>query len=410
MRRRILLPAAIGLAFSAAATAQTMTFSGYGTLGVVRSDLETADYLIDAFKPNGPGHTREWSWDVDSRLAGQVTMAFTPALSGVVQVLAQQRYDDTYKPALEWANLKYEVAPDLHLRAGRVVLPVFLVNDSRRIGYANVWVRPPVEVYSMVPVTSSDGADASYRLRFGDAVNTAQVTLGRTEAKFPTSGSVGSGTATGRKLMTLVDTFEYGSLTARLSYGRADLTVSTVNDFMDLFRAFGPQGEAIADRYNLKGRKVDFVGLGAGFDPGRWFVTGEWAKFDTRSLLASRSGWYVSGGARLGKLTPYATYARTRGESSVTDPGLDLALLPPPARPAAAALNAALNEQLRTSPEQRTVSVGLRWELRRNAALKLQYDDVRPGASSNGTFGNLQPGYQLGTRARIFSAALDFVF
>lgn len=408
--RHLLAAAALLAASSAWAQFPNVTFSGYGTLGVAHSDNDQADYLIDVFKPTGPGHTRDWSFDVDSRLAGQATAAFTPRFTGVVQVLVQQRFDDRYVPVVEWANLKYEAAPDFHVRVGRVVLPVFLVNDSRRIGYANVWVRPPVEVYSMVPVTSSDGADASYRLRFGDVVNTAQVTIGQTRARFPATQNVGTGQAQGRRLMTLVDTLEFGNLTARLSYGRADLTVNTVNDFMDLFRAFGPQGVAIADRYNLQGRQVDFVGVGGSYDPGRWFVSGEWARFETSSLLASRSGWYLSGGARFGKLTGYLTYARTRGESGVFEPGLDLATLPPPVRPTAAALNAALNEQLRTSPEQRTVSIGVRWELTRNSALKFQYDDVRPGASSNGTFGNLQPGYELGSRARIFSAVLDFVF
>lgn len=409
-RTRHFVAIALAALAAAGAQAQSFSFSGYGTLGVAHSDNDQADYLIDVFKPNGPGATREWSFDVDSRVGGQVTAAFTPRFTGVVQVLVHQRHDDTYKPVVEWANLKYEVAPDFHVRAGRVVLPVFLVNDSRRIGYANVWVRPPVEVYSMVPVTNSDGADASYRVRLGELVNTAQITVGRTEARFSSSTTGSSGRAVGKSLMTLVDTIEYGHLTARLSYGRADLTVNTVNEFMDLFRAFGPQGAAIADRYDLRGRKVDFFGLAASYDRSSWFVTGEWGKFDTRSLLASRSAWYVSGGARFGKLTPYATYARTRGESDLVEPGLNLALLPPPARPAAAVLNAALNEQLRTSPEQRTVSLGLRWEITRNAALKVQYDDVRPAASSNGTFGNLQPGYQLGSRARIFSAALDFVF
>src|SRR5665213_3993482 len=144
-------------------TAPMFSFSGYGTLGVVHSDESGADYLADAFKPSGPGATRAWSADVDSRIAGQVNANFTSRLSAVVQVISQQRYDNSYRPTVEWANLKYQVTPDFSVRAGRIVLPVYMVTDSRRIGYANPWVRPPVEVYSLVPVTSNDGVDMSYR-------------------------------------------------------------------------------------------------------------------------------------------------------------------------------------------------------------------------------------------------------
>jgi len=43
-----------------------ISFSGYGTFGVVRSSERNADYLVDAFKPTGPGFTHEWSPDVES--------------------------------------------------------------------------------------------------------------------------------------------------------------------------------------------------------------------------------------------------------------------------------------------------------------------------------------------------------
>ena len=129
------------------------SFSGFGTLGAIHSDSDRADYLVDAFHPDGAGYTRRWSADADSRLGLQLTTNFASRLSAVVQVVSEQRYDGTYRPAVEWANVKLQATPDLSVRAGRVVLPIFMVTDSRKVGYANVWVRPPVEVYSLVPVT-----------------------------------------------------------------------------------------------------------------------------------------------------------------------------------------------------------------------------------------------------------------
>jgi hypothetical protein len=117
-----------------------VTFSGYGTVGAVHSDNDRADYLVDAFKPNGPGHSRDVSWDVDSRLALQATAQLTPRLTGVVQVIAQQRHDNSYTPSIEWANLKLDVTPDLSVRVGRIVLPVFDVTwDTPIPGSARRW-------------------------------------------------------------------------------------------------------------------------------------------------------------------------------------------------------------------------------------------------------------------------------
>src|SRR5689334_17317359 len=76
---------------TAMAQSPTWSFSGYGTLGVVRSDNDQADYLVDAFKPSGPGHSRDWDLKADSRIAGQVTGNLTPSITAVVQVIVQQR-------------------------------------------------------------------------------------------------------------------------------------------------------------------------------------------------------------------------------------------------------------------------------------------------------------------------------
>jgi hypothetical protein len=410
-KRTACLAIAVALPGAASALeAPTFTFGGYGTLGLVHSDNDQADYLADAFKPNGPGHTKEWSPDVDSRVGLQASAAFGSRLSAVVQVLVQQRYDDTYKPVVEWANLKYQLTPDLFVRAGRMVLPVYMATDTRRVGYANPWVRPPVEVYSMVPVTSVDGVDAAWRLRAGEVSTTVQVTAGRSSSDFPNSSGFEAGSAEGRKLVAANALVEYGPFSGRVSYGDAYLTISALNPFFDAFRQFGPAGAAIAQRYEVNDRRVTFVGLGAAYDPGSWFASAEWASFNTRSIVGYKRAWYVSGGPRIGKFTPYVTYARIDSEGDTTDPGLPLAGLPPPVVPVAAALNAALNMQLGVAPQQTTLSLGARWDFLRNAALKVQFDQVRLDEDSRGTFGNIQPGFRPGSTVRLFSVAVDFVF
>jgi predicted porin len=414
IRNTLLAALAAGALHAPAALGQgawpQLTFSGYGTLGAVHSDNAQADYLVDAFKPNGPGRTRDLSWDVDSRLGLQASAAITPRLNAVVQVLVQQDHENRWRPVLEWANLRYEVTPDLSVRVGREVLPVYMVTDSRRVGYANVWVRPPVEVYSLVPVTSVDGGDVTWRHALAGGNNTLQLTLGRAEADFPNASGFDAGTAEARSLVSLVNTFEIGPFTLRGSYGEAKLTIAAYRDAFAPFRQFGPPGESIYERYVPDDRRVTFIGVGATYDPGPWFVTGEYARFNTRSIVGHRRGMYVSGGARVGAFTPYATYARLDAESDTSDAGLPVAAYPAPLQPAAAQLNAGLNALLNAAPRQSTVSLGMRWDFMRNAAFKLQLDHVRLDAGSFGTFGNVHPGFTLGGKVRVVSAAVDFVF
>lgn len=414
--KKTMLAAASCTALAAALHAQaqvgmpTFTFSGYGTLGAAHSNERRADYLVDAFKPNGPGYTDATSFEVDSRLGGQVTAGFTPKLSAVVQVLVQQNHDDTWKPRVEWANIKYQVNDDLSVRLGRIVLPVFMVSDTRRVGYSNPWIRPPVEVYSLVPVTTSDGADVSWRMPLGGWSNTVQLTVGRSEADFPNASGFDAGTAEARKLVALVNTLENGPFSARLSYGEARLTIAAYHQLFDLYRMFGPVGNEIADRFMPEDRRVSFLGLSGSYDPGEWFAMAEFTRFDTRSVVGKRTAWFVSAGPRIGKFTPYATYARIRVNSVRSEAGVSPLGLPPELAFVALTINTALNRQLAALPEQTTTSLGLRWDFWRSAALKLQWDHVRASGRSFGSFGNVQPDFPMGARVNILSAAVDFVF
>lgn len=388
--------------------ASRFTLNGFGTLGVVHSDEEQADFVSNQFTaPDGAGFTNAWSPEVDSRLGLQLTASFTPRLTGILQLIAEQRYDDSYTPSVEWANLKYDITPDLSVRAGRMVQSSLMVSEYRKVGYATPWVRPPDEVYRMIPVTNFDGIDLSFRSHFDGFTNTLQGAYGRKDVSLTDGGTIEA-----RDIVALTDTLEWGATTFYASYSRTRVTfdAENLNSLFDGFRQFGPEGDAIADRYSVDDKLYEVMAVGARYDPGDWFVMGELAHANSRTLFGDSRGWYITGGYRFGAITPYVTLARIRVDSSTSDPGLSLGGLPPPLAAQAADLNAALNGLLGSVAQQKSVTLGARWDFARNSALKVQYERLDLDDGSPGVLVNAQPGFEPGGRVDLFSVSLDFVF
>ena len=211
--------------------APMFSFSGFGTLGVVHSSEDQADFTSSILKPNGAGYSHAWSADVDSLIGGQVTANFTPKLSAVLQVISEQNYDNTYRPHVEWANIKYQFTPDFSVRVGRTVLPTFLFSDTRKVAYTYPWVRPPLEVYRLAPVTASDGVDVSYQMRIGDITNILQAHYGKFNNHLPND----AGDIKARQLWGLAYTGEYHAVTVHIGYESTHMTLDAYNaDFRRL--------------------------------------------------------------------------------------------------------------------------------------------------------------------------------
>jgi predicted porin len=430
--RASLILAAIALLCSMSAQAQetypSFRFSGYGTVGIAHSTEDQADFIAHDLQDKGAGLADSWSMAVDSRIGLQISAEFTPELSGVLQVVSEQRYDGTFRPEIEWLNLSYDVTPDLTVRAGRVVLDSFLVSDHRKVGYATPWVRPPVEVYSLIPLTNSDGVDVRYRSHFGDLHNTFKVGAGVASERTPDGGTV----ETEGLSWHFSNTLEYGPATLRFAYTRSDFSVDLdqFNDLIAGYRSFAQgagalpfglgaqaaaQANALADEYDPHDRRLEFFSIGGSYDPGKWFVMAEWGRTESESVFGTRDAWYATAGYRWRQFTPYITYAEAKLKSRQSDPGITATLppLPPPfdrLNAAAGLLNAELNGALANAPIQKTVSVGVRWDFYKNAALKLQYDYSRMGDDSPGTLDHQTLEFVPGENYEVFSATIDFVF
>jgi hypothetical protein len=361
MNRTVRLAAQV-LALLAAAGAQgaraegpNWTFSGFGTVGAVMTDTDQAEFHSSTRQSSGARKSPDLG--VDSRLGLQANVRFNETFSAVGQLLAEQR--DGVKAQAEWLYGEANVTSWLKLRVGRMVLPVFLVSDSRNVGYAAHWVRAPIEVYGLYPASSFDGGQAQIRTDWGNTHVTLQGSVGRSK----------------------VDAHAYGTtLNAELkNLYSLNLVVERGNWTMRL-------GDTEARNAELKGLGVppfddSFLGAGVGYDNGKLLVQAEYVRRrTTNGGLLDMNGYYATVGYRVGAWTPYGTVGRFEPKGML----------------------------LGVSPSTRSLAAGLRWDAFRNVALKAQVESVQ----NNGlNFVNASPGFSATAgKVKVFTLLVDFVF
>lgn len=382
-----------------------LRLSGFGTLGYVHSNERQADFSASPLNPAAAGASSAWSAEVDSRLGLQADWSLTPQWSAVVQLVSERSLLNGYAPQVEWANVKYQLSPDLNLRLGRIALPMLLVGDYRKAGYALPWVRPPVELYAAIPLTSSDGIDVSYRWASGELSHVTQLFYGHADRALHPQVR-----AKGQAMTGLSHTATSGPLTLRLSAMTMRVSANLAPALFDSLRQWGASGAALTQRYALDNARTGALALGFSYDSCAWFVNAEAASLISHSLLGHRSAGYVSGGLRYGDWTPYWAFAVARANSVTSTDGLELAGGDADSRAVRARLNGSLNYLLSSVPHQHSVTAGLRWDVASNSAVKWQYERLMPVSDSRGTLINTQPGFRSGHAIGVLSVAVDFVF
>ena len=389
-----------GFASSAAHAGATswdpsLAFSGFGTIGYVETDTDVGLYA-------GPGQeggaSKEGTFGVDSKIGAQINAKANNVFSGTVQAISQRNGNGNFKPAIEWAFVKAQVTPGLSLRAGRIGAPLFAVSDFRSIGYSNLWLRTPIDVYGQVPFSHFDGADAIYQDTVGSTTLTAQVFGGK-------SDSVANGLPVHVKKEVGVNvTAEFDNgLTLRVGRVQGKLTVdsASVNGLLAILRQ--TPFASVADEMDADGKDASFTGVGIGYDQGNWVANAEFTKRKTSSYVSSTTGWEATLGYRVGKFTPYATVSQLKRDSSNVDNNIPAAV--PQLAPLAAGVDTVL---FRQNIAQKTDSVGVRWDAWKNIDLKAQYDRVQPTAGGTGLFNRvLTP---LPSTVNVYSVAVDFLF
>jgi len=182
--------------------------------------------------------------------------------------------------------------------------------------------------------------------------------------------------------------------------------------------------------------QASFTGIGLAYDQDNWVGSLEYTKRKTKSYISDTTGWYTTVGYRIDKFTPYLGFSKIKSDRRSTNPVTPTAL-----KSAALITNSGgssspyydgatkadggmlqeyvgINQVLGTQKQdEKTITLGVRWDATSSMAVKAQFDRVRKPADSNGMFLIADPAqasaqaFQNESRSvNVLTLSVDFVF
>ncbi len=392
----------------------SLNIHGFGTLGLARSSSSDVGFVRNLSQPKGI-QDGEWSARLDTILGIQAHWQITSDLTAVGQVVSRYKYDDTRDPTVDLAFVKWVPDDRLSLRAGRIGSDVMMLADSRLVGYSYLTVRPSVDFFGSLFFSSFDGGDASLTLPLGGGLIRSKVFAGKIHEKAP--GAPGLWDTSGSFLYGAVVDYFSGPWQFRISSSNirysSNLNFKVLTD--NLYAVSDATGitdaRYAADAIATKDTNSHYYSLGAVYDQGPVHIEAAAIKIcqETATFQDSRSG-YLLAGYRINAATPYIGISRwtTDDENRVTGLPSEIAL--PSGTLDFRPLNEGYQSIMRASwANQTTTTLGVRWDVRPQIALKAQWDSVHADEDSRFPYTNARDTDWNG-RTDVISLSMDFIF
>jgi hypothetical protein len=395
MKKASLLPLAICLAASPVFALEQgeYRFNTFGTVGLTHLGGE------DKGRSYGiTGQTTDsWRGDQLSKFGAQLNYGITDSIGATLQLTAKPAQDE-WQANVEWAYFSWQASDQLMLRLGRLRTPVYMYSESIDVGFSYPWLRLPDEVYSQVQLSNYEGVDAVYTIPLSYGSVSFQAAMGQATNRdifaFDDMHDIDYKKLFGANVS--LATNDYG--TFRLGYVEADITADIE---ASVVLPAGLGGTTINQTFQtLKKQKGKFTSIGYQYDNGTWLTSNEWT---SRVIEADGSGsvdaFYLMGGRRFGDFLAHVTHAQLDDDAG----------------------------------RQRSLTVGLNYNLLPNVVLKSEYKRVDTTGGYDGVFvrtaqealdngiyqsgipANAVPAGLFGSPARnfdgdIISVGVDFVF
>jgi hypothetical protein len=387
-----------------------LALTGFGTFSASGTDTNALGFRRDYSQANGV--TRSWGIDTDSRLGLQLDLDFNESWHIGAQWIARNIIGDFAEKNLDWAYLRWRPSAQTDIRAGRLGLDVYFLSDYRNVGYAYPWIRPPQEFYGSTPVHHYDGADISHKFSVKNGYLTVKGFVGLTESEVlqpPDNGTLESITSLfGGSLA-----YERNDWRFKIGYAYSEqikeLLPIKYKDYLSspLFNQIWPNASSLIDKFSVKGKSGHFILLGAFYDDGTWLaqIEGGYMSSTVPRYPSAVSG-YFSGGRRFGKWTLYSLFAMTETFNKFTP--ISQPILPiPQIQQLRDVADVLLNK---SGIDQKSLSLGVRWDVLQNIALKAEWSHVWLGQNGSQLWVHptVEPTPEM--TVNVWSIGVDFIF
>lgn len=340
------------------------------------------------------GATNSLNLDEGSLFGLQTIFTVNDSTSATIQLVSRGTELENWTPQIEWAFISHQFNTNFTGRAGKLRLPLFMLSDYLEVGYAQLGARVPNEVYSTVVATSFTGADAIYDIELEDSSVQLQ---GFSGSHNLSSDKTKFGAQTKfEQIYGGVVTWTNDTVTLRSSYAQAK--VSSSQNWQS-----GNAAMPTISNTTFKDDNAKFYGLGARYDGEHLFAMSELTRTETNGFYPDVDAAYVTLGYRIKSVTPYITVSRmetqdnqTRlnGKNSASNK-IDYA---------GASMQQALLDIERTS-----YSIGSRWDVYTNMALKADITYITGFGDTNGGLSGVAQNQTIDS-SMIYTIKLDVVF
>ncbi len=373
-------------------------FSAAGSVSDAKDVLSLVPPTTDVITPTYSGIGNKVGFESDSLVGLQLNASVTEDAEVVLQIVARgrpiQSSADKYELNATWAYLNYKFTDKLSIKAGRILVPVYMLSQYADVAYAYPWLKPPQEIYGGVPFPSSNGVIGSLLVDLTDELQLElEPFLIANSADFSLSGLNINIELTNQVGLAANISNDWLKITALYTKGTLSFNKGNPIQLNPLAGLPLPGGGSLL----LPGLKVPvtYISFGLRAEKNNFLVLAEYVKRQNPgSYLPDSSSWYVLGGIRIDKFMPWVTYAQ---DTSINSNRLNIL-------PVATTLRAIMTRSLFL--EQRSISGGIRYDFADNMAFKVSVTHITPLNGSTGLF-NVIPGQKT---VNVYNAGVNLVF
>lgn len=382
-----------------AVASDDVVFSGFGTLGVSHFSEDHADFVPQRTRQSrGPGVSEDYSWLLDSIVGGQLDFSLSDDWEIAVQGVAHQQPNGDFGVDIALALVRWRILPDLQFRAGRMHASNFLDSETWLVNFANIWARPPLEVYVAMQIPYRDGAALGYSHDL--AGWRADWLLGWSQTKNAET-AYGYGIPVGRtdylgpefRLQLVKNDWTLFVSGARF---RSSLDTPT---FEPALVAIGALDPAMEKALRPAGQQQATWALAVRWHHGDWLAQSEYVHRHSVTGAPSLDGGYATLAFSRDRWSLYGTAAFVETRNNIDPTGS-------PAEPIVRRVFAVLEG------DRRSLSLGYSYAVSDGVKVRFQLDHVIPQSGSNGLYLNNDAGYNQADpgSANLYTVNVDFLF